>query len=259
MKQVYASSAAPVVGRVATIVLFLALVAGSALAQPGRGDQRPENLKVLPEDIPQERLRAIMEGFTEALGVNCTHCHVREAGQPPRMNFAADEKPEKETARTMLRMVQAINGEHLNDLPTVEQRETVGVTCMTCHHGLTQPRMLQDVLAATAAEDGLDSTFAQYDALRERYYGTFAYDFSDRSLVLLAERLLEDGNAADALVVLERNLALFPESIGTFLAMSEAYLHQDNRAEAIRSLERAQELQPNNFRVRRQLEELRGQ
>jgi tetratricopeptide (TPR) repeat protein len=248
-----------VAGRTPVVLIFaILLTVLPAAAQPGQEPREPENLQVLPEDITEEQLRGIMESFEEALGVGCTHCHVREPGQPPRMNFAVDDKPEKETARAMMKMVQAINGEYLTDLPSVEG-QSLRVTCVTCHHGLARPRLLEDQLAETFTTHGLDSTFTQYEELRGAYYGTFAYDFSDGSLVRLSELLVEQDKAADALTVLERNLEMFPESVPTFLAMSDAYVEMGNTAEAIRSLERAQEIEPNNFRLRRQLEALRGQ
>lgn len=255
----FASRVSAIAGRMTAALLFVLLTTAlPATAQPGQGENQPENLQVLPEDISEDELDAIMNGFRVALGVGCTHCHVREPGQPPRMDFASDEKPEKETARAMIKMVQAINGEYLSDLPTVED-QALRVTCVTCHHGLARPRLLEDQLAETFTTHGLDSTFAQYDELRGEYYGTFAYDFSDAPLVRLSEQLLEEDKPEDALTVLERNLEMFPESVPTFLAMSDAYVKLGNKAEAIRSLERAQELEPNNFRLRRQLEELRGQ
>lgn len=39
------------------------------------------NLQVLPKDITQSELIDLMAGFTRALGVRCTHCHV---GDPAR-------------------------------------------------------------------------------------------------------------------------------------------------------------------------------
>ena len=76
------------------------------------------NLKVSAQDISKERLTAVMRGFTEALGVRCSTCHVGEEGQPlGTYDFASDDKPMKLKAREMLRMVQAINGDFLANLP----------------------------------------------------------------------------------------------------------------------------------------------
>jgi len=81
----------------------------------------PKNLKILkPED-----LRAgIMRKFTVALGQGCAFCHVQG-------DFAADDKPEKATARKMIQMVHDINA----NFPDGKEH----VTCYTCHRGATEP------------------------------------------------------------------------------------------------------------------------
>jgi ferredoxin len=85
-----------------------------------------------------------MRGFTRALGVRCTHCHVGIEAQPlETMDFVADTKATKQTARQMIRMLQAINGEHLARLDE-RSDPPVGVTCATCHRGIRRPRPLQD-------------------------------------------------------------------------------------------------------------------
>jgi hypothetical protein len=59
------------------------------------------------------------------LGVECAYCHVM--GQ-----FEKDEKPAKQTARAMFRMVQAINHDHF--------AASNAVTCWTCHQGSSKPK-----------------------------------------------------------------------------------------------------------------------
>lgn len=240
----------------ATLLVFLVAAAHPTpgLAQPG--GEEYENLQVLPEDLSEAELRAIMSGFSEALGVNCMHCHVRAPGQRP--DFAADDKPAKETARAMIRMVRVINGEHLTDLPTVEGA-VLGVSCMTCHRGLTNPQTLDHLLAQYVPAHGLEASFAKYDSLRTAYYGTAAYDFSEAAFIRLARRLMAAEAASDALAFLERNLELYPASVETHVTMAEVHLQRNDPAAAIASLERALELEPDNGRLQRQLEELRGQ
>ena len=70
----------------------------SAWAQPPA--ETYTNLKVLPKDIAPKDLRAMMNGFTRALGVRCIHCHVGQEGRPFRHEeFALDDKPTKTKAR----------------------------------------------------------------------------------------------------------------------------------------------------------------
>ena len=83
---------------------------GAAPAGPPQGPPpKPKNLKILPEDIDHDQLIAIMRGFSGALGVRCTHCHVGQESDPRSMDFASDDKDEKKTSRDMLKMTEAIN------------------------------------------------------------------------------------------------------------------------------------------------------
>src|SRR6185503_5336366 len=59
----------------------------------------PKNLKLL---APTTDIRFVMRGFNEALGVQCTFCHVQG-------DFAADTNPKKEMARKMIAMVRLID------------------------------------------------------------------------------------------------------------------------------------------------------
>jgi hypothetical protein len=95
-----------------------------ATKQGGRGPQAPTNLKILkPED-----LRAgVMRQYTQALGVNCFHCHVQG-------DNASDEKPQKNTARMMIAMVNEINAKF-----PVDAGAKAKVTCYTCHNGKVTP------------------------------------------------------------------------------------------------------------------------
>lgn len=100
---------------------------------------KPTNLQVLPKDISPEALITMMKGFTKALGVECSFCHV-ENPQTRRMNFASDAKPDKTIARTMISMTQEINAKYLstvNDPDATPAEKTV--TCGTCHRGNSMP------------------------------------------------------------------------------------------------------------------------
>jgi len=85
-----------------------------------------KNIQIM-KGVPAPRLRTVMLNLTTWLGVECAHCHVM--GQ-----FEKDDKPAKETARAMFKMVRAINQENF---PT-----TGAVTCWTCHRGAAKPQRL---------------------------------------------------------------------------------------------------------------------
>lgn len=197
-------------------VVLLPLAALTLLATSGSAQFPPDsftNLKVLPRDINRDTLVAMMAGFTRALGVRCTYCHVGEENRPlSTYNFASDDKPTKRTARVMLQMVHHINEEHLAD---VEKRvqPPLRVECATCHRGTTTPRMLQDVLLIAYQAGGLDSSLKAYRGLRERYYGRFTFDFSEVPLADVAGRIAAQGNLADAERLHALNVEMNPTSV----------------------------------------------
>lgn len=103
----------------------------------GKEDQPADdvfmNVKVY-KAVTAERFLRIMEfGFSQALGVTCTHCHV--PGQ-----WDADDKGAKETARAMSAMVTAINNEYLKKIPTLNGANP-SVNCTTCHRGQKRPAL----------------------------------------------------------------------------------------------------------------------
>jgi len=106
-------------------------------AEAGRADTtRHANLQVFPEDIEHEQLMAAMRAFRRALGVRCTHCHVR--GEDGELDPASDDNPHKEVAREMMRMNQRLNDE-LASIEGLHEAEGFRVTCWTCHRGETTP------------------------------------------------------------------------------------------------------------------------
>src|SRR5438067_9914392 len=62
---------------------------------------KPKNLKVLPENTD---LRKVMHGFTVALGVECSYCHVAADPVTHRGDRASDANPMKDQARVMIQM-----------------------------------------------------------------------------------------------------------------------------------------------------------
>jgi tetratricopeptide (TPR) repeat protein len=192
-----------------------AAILATALSAPTAAQFPPDsfvNLQVLPKDLDWNGLIPIMAGFTRALGVRCTFCHVGEEGQPlSAYDFPSDEKLTKRKAREMLRMVRAINGGHLQNLE--ERKEPrIEVECATCHRGTNEPRMLQDVLRQAHGAGGIDSAVATYRALKARYYGRFTYDFSEVPLADVAGELGTQGAYADADVLFALNVEEHPNS-----------------------------------------------
>ena len=123
-----------------TVVLFLtvAVVLGIAGSKPPQ-EQPKRNLKVLPKNISHDDLDAIMDGFKAALNVKCDYCHAPRKDDPKKLDFASDEKPEKDIARGMLRMTSKINKKFFKDNKNEAGQAVPAITCMTCHRGKEHP------------------------------------------------------------------------------------------------------------------------
>ncbi|HYV51493.1 MAG TPA: c-type cytochrome [Dongiaceae bacterium] len=193
----------------------LLCAAASAWAQAQNEPKKTEtftNLKVLPQDMPPDQLRAFMSSISRALGVHCDFCHAIEEGKPhTNADFAKDDKPTKITARAMMQMTQDINDKYLANLPSREE-QPIRVQCVTCHHGTTEPRTLQDVLVAAYGQGGVDTTVARYQKLRDKYYGRFTYDFGDAPLTDVARQLVQSGHSEDAARLFALNVEMNPKS-----------------------------------------------
>jgi hypothetical protein len=91
-----------------------------------------KNIQAL-KGVPAGRLVRIMNmGYSRALGVACTHCHVEQ-------DFSSDDKRPKRAAREMMAMNKMIN-ERLRTLQNLEGKpEEKFVSCTTCHRGQVDP------------------------------------------------------------------------------------------------------------------------
>lgn len=238
-------------------VLLVLVVSAAAHAQQGQfPPQKLENLKVFPKDIPVRTLLDTMRSFTGALGVRCTYCHVGEEGQPlSSFDFKSDKKPEKEKARDMLRMVGAINGDYLAKLPA-RRSPQINVACVTCHRGIALPRTLQQVVLTAYDSAGADSAISVYRTLRERYYGRASYDFGDVPLADVGAALRARGKTADALRFYVLNTEMSPNSAFALEQAAGAQVAAGDTASAVRSLQKALSINPNDRQAKGMLDRL---
>jgi len=244
--------------RLAACLTLLPMLEALALSPAvASAQEAPKNLQVLPKDLTRQQVTQVMRSFTAALGVRCSGCHVGEEGQPLNTyDFASDDKPMKLKAREMLRMSAAINDTYLAELP--ERREpSVRVTCVTCHRGVTRPQPIESIVEQTMAEDGVDTALERYRQLRERHYGGFAYDFTDRPLVALGATLAE-GSADAAVRILELNLEFNPRSALTLFGLARIYDTAGDKDRAIEHFRKGLEIMPDNAQAQRRLRELTG-
>src|SRR5258708_3558160 len=120
------NGAAEISARLATLPKELQQLVDSINPGPDRGSlsgQAFQNIQVF-DDMPAWRMARTMAVFTVVIGAECSHCHLAD-------QWDDDDKPAKQTAREMVRMVPGINQQIL---------DTQGkVTCWTCHRGALKP------------------------------------------------------------------------------------------------------------------------
>lgn len=218
------------------------------------------NLQVLPKEISKGGLLDMMKGFTSALGVRCQHCHIGEEGKPlTTFDFVSDTKATKQTARAMLRMVQAINDEHLAKIER-KSADVLQVNCITCHHGENHPpRALDEILFEITSAQGVQEAIKKYHELREKHYGGIAYDFRDGTLIRLSQQLQAAGKNDDAIAILKLNVQVNPQSALAHFFLGEIYLAKGEKALAMENYKKSLSLESNNPFAKKRLEELSKQ
>ncbi len=239
------------------LISAIALTAGPARAR-AQAAEKPKNLKVLPADLTRDSVVKLMRFVVASgLGVSCSYCHGAPNVPFDSIDFASDERPTKRTAREIMRMVARINGELL---PTIPNRGTpaIEVQCITCHRGSPRPLMLEDTLGTVLARFGPDSTVATYDRIKQRFTGRFAYDFSQRSLNTLAERLIDQHKLADARRMLELNIREHPEAWDPVNTLAQVLESLGEKDLAIAQYRHVLELFPTYGPAKRRLEALTG-
>lgn len=99
-----------------------------------------KNLKVLPQDISKDSLMALMEGYSNALNVDCNYCHAPKKDNPTKLDFASDDKIEKEIARGMIQMTNDLNAKYFQPhFPDPKPNQVHVVNCVMCHRGVSNP------------------------------------------------------------------------------------------------------------------------
>lgn len=120
------------------LIFVAALLAGGwtqLAGQTSASEKQPlsedvfKNVQVL-KGIPVSEFMATMGFFSASLGLNCVYCHVPESLEG--WQKFADDVPRKRVARTMIRMVDAINKANFGGRPVI--------TCYSCHHGNERPK-----------------------------------------------------------------------------------------------------------------------
>lgn len=123
------------------LIVTCALLMGvfCAATLPQEEHPKPKNLKVLPKNISHDELEKTMKGWSKALGVKCSFCHVSRQDDPKKLDFASDAKPEKDMARSMYKMTMKINKKYFGHEKSHDGQAVLEVSCNTCHRGDKHP------------------------------------------------------------------------------------------------------------------------
>jgi hypothetical protein len=137
-------------------------------------EQTRKNIQVL-KGLPESQLFPVMNFIGDSLGVRCSYCHVNAGGD--KWEWESDAKPEKETAREMIRMVLAVNKDNFSG--------NLAITCYSCHRGQVRvvgtppfPLPPRESFAATARkpDDSLPSADQVFDKYIQAIGGKAAFD-----------------------------------------------------------------------------------
>jgi flagellar motor component MotA len=125
---------------VVAVSLAAAIIACAAGIKAPALSNEYKNLQVLPKNISTRDLQKIMvDEFQDGLGVTCSYCHAQEKDGSLHLDYASDEKPEKQIARKMMVMSIEINKNYFDvDHPALGSG-VLSVTCITCHQGAARP------------------------------------------------------------------------------------------------------------------------
>ncbi len=234
---------------------------------------------MLPKDTTQQDVVALMQTFTRGLGVQCTYCHseqaplqlsveelqAQQAAAPPaagrgrgrgrggpQIDFASDDKKQKQIARVMLAMTTDINA-RLAAAIHKPAADITRVQCATCHRGVTNPAQLSDLLRQTMLGKGEGAAVVQYRELRQAYLTSGAYDFREAVLLDLGRESLATHKPDDALAWLQLNVEFFPQSAQSYVELARAHLAKRDQDSAVTDLTKALGLDPANAAAKRQL------
>lgn len=198
---------------------------------------------------PQPGRRPDMQAIADALGVQCEYCHTQT-------NVTATGRRRLDVARDMILMTADLNARVQTAIGApapgatttnaVAANATNRVDCVTCHRGVPIPRQLRDLMLETTVREGADAAVKLYRDLRTKYYGGQAYDFSEQTLLTVADRLAQTRPEA-AIAVADLNLEFFPRSWRSYMARGIAQSRRmDTTPAAVESFKKALEIDPDN-------------
>jgi len=221
-------------------------------------NKKPTNLQVLPEGTDGLKLRDFMGMFVKDLGVRCIFCHDdSKAKSFEEIDFASDAKKNKIIAREMYKMLVSINK---NSMPSINKLtgKNEQLRCFNCHHGTPDPRPIQTILEEKYANNGIQATIDKFKQLRDKYYSTASYDFSQKTLNRYGYALLGKDKIDDAIKILSLNAEYFPSSWNIYDSLGEAYMEKGEKEIAVAYYQKSLTLNPKNDNAVKMLRKLKS-
>jgi tetratricopeptide (TPR) repeat protein len=117
---------------------------------------------------------------------------------------------------------------------------------------------LRAALTEAVEAKGADSAIALYRALRLRYFGSAAYDFSELTLNEAGGQIAQNAaNRQAGIAILKLNLEFFPQSVPTLQNLATVSVAAGDTAGAVDAINKALAIQPNNNQLRNLLQRLK--
>lgn len=129
-----------------------------------------KNLKILKKNISKKEMDSVMHFFSVSVGEKCGFCHARNEAANS-IDFASDANPNKNVARSMMRMTIKINKKYFKDEENKDSHAIQAVTCYTCHHGNGHP-------ATKAGQVRSDNMGSSAGGMRPPFPGDSAKNFN---------------------------------------------------------------------------------
>ncbi|MBA6365120.1 serine hydrolase, partial [Colwellia sp. BRX8-8] len=107
-------------------------------------------------------------------------------------------------------------------------------------------KSIVSVLYKTIKEKGIDSAIRLYHDLKESKSKSNEYEFAEHHLNNMGYQLLEINKVVEAIEIMKLNTIEHPESGNAYDSLGEAYLVNDQKAQALKSYKKSLELEPDN-------------
>jgi tetratricopeptide (TPR) repeat protein len=114
---------------------------------------------------------------------------------------------------------------------------------------------LLDALNAALTEGGVELALKRFQAFKADPLNRYAD--TEESLLIAGQRLLDEKKPEQALALFKLDAEENPHSFRAYFALGEAYSRSGDKEQAVRNLEKAQELNPKSYDVAESLRQLR--